>query len=468
MREGDEERYGQLLTLREYGLERLSEAGELEATQAAHAEYFLSWVEQASTQLSGAEQAHWLDCLDREYENVRAASAWLLQQAGTSVDPAEQALRLCIALLGFWEIRGYVAEGLALLERALSNRQGVAPSILAQALHGAAMLALVEDDNARAEGFLRECQLLFRESGDRAGMANILQLQGNLALVRSSYKLARRMLEEALAMYQELGDGLSVTATREALAQVAITQGDYSKAQSLLEKNIASYFARDEQYRVAYPLFLLARMLFLSQWDRVEARARAEESLALFRAVGNKRFIAYTLSLLGQIVLIEERDAGNASSMVEESIAIFKSIADRFGTAEARIALARVQSFEGKHEAARACYQESWQLLKTMDAKEVSAACLEGYGEVLVALGTREATNLAVKLWGTAATVRAAIVAPMPQVYRTAYRQALALARERLGEAAFQSAWAEGHSLPLEQVELSYREGSSPRSQAAS
>ena len=172
-REGDEERYGQLLTLREYGLERLSDVGELEATQAAHAEYFLSWVEQASTQLSGAEQAHWLDCLDREYENVRAASAWLLQQAGTSVDPAEQALRLCIALLGFWEIRGYVAEGLALLERALSNRQGVAPSILAQALHGAAMLALVEDDNARAEGFLRECQLLFRESGDRAGMAPV-------------------------------------------------------------------------------------------------------------------------------------------------------------------------------------------------------------------------------------------------------------------------------------------------------
>ncbi len=467
-REGDEERYGQLLTLREYGLERLSEAGELEATQAAHAEYFLSWVEQASTQLSGAEQANWLDSLDREYENVRAASDWLLQQAGTSVEPAEQALRLCIALLGFWEIRGYVAEGLALLERALTNRQGVAPSILAQALHGAALLALIEDDNARAEGFLRECQLLFRESGDRAGMANILQLQGNLALVRSSYKLARRMLEEALAMYQELGDGLSVASTREALAQIAITQGDYSKAQSLLEKNIASYLARGERYRVAYPLFLLARMLFLSQWDRAEAHARAEESLALFRAVGNKRFIAYALSLLGQIVLIEERDAGKAGSMVEESIAIFKSIADRFGTAEARIALARVKSFEGKHEAARACYQESWQLLKTIDAKELSAACLEGYGEVLVAPGTRGATNLAAKLWGTAATVRAAIVAPMPQVYRTAYRQALALARERLGEAAFQSAWAEGHSLSLEQVELSYREGSSTRSQAAS
>ena len=154
--------------------------------------------------------------------------------------------------------------------------------------------------------------------------------------------------------------------------------------------------------------------------------------------------------------------------MVEESIALFKSIADRFGTAEARIALARVKSFEGKHEAARACYHESWQLVKTMDAKELSAACLEGYGEVLVAMGTREATNLAVKLWGTAATVRAAIVAPMPQVYRTVYRQALAHARERLGEAAFQSAWAEGHSLPLEQVEFSYREGSSTRSQAAS
>jgi tetratricopeptide (TPR) repeat protein len=307
----------------------------------------------------------------------------------------------------------------------------------------------MQDDYARAQAFLRECQALFRESGDRVGMANILQLQGNLALVTNSYKLARRLLDEALAIYRDEGESSQVASTREALAQVATAQGDYEAAQSLLEKDIAAFQARGEQYRVAYPLYLLARMLFLSQQDLTEARARVEESLSLFRAVGNRRLIAYALSLLGQILLAETRDESGAAAMVEEGIVTLRSMGERSSTAEALIVLARIRAFSGQYEAAQRCYQESWQLLKSTGAKELEAACLEGYGEVLVALGM---PGVAVRLWGTAATVRAAIVAPMPPVYRAAYFHALSLARERLGEKAFREVWAEGHALPLEQV----------------
>src|SRR5205085_3379974 len=97
------------------------------------------------------------------------------------------------------------------------------------------------------------------------------------------------------------------------------------------------------------------------------------------------------------------------------------------------------------------CYEESWALLRAIGAKELSAACLEGYGQVLLAQG---ALRPAVRLWAAAATVRAAIVAPMPPVYRQAYLQAVATARTRLGEGDFQAAWADGHKIPLEQVQL--------------
>jgi hypothetical protein len=90
-------------------------------------------------------------------------------------------------------------------------------------------------------------------------------------------------------------------------------------------------------------------------------------------------------------------------------------------------------------------------LLRTISAKEPSISCLEGYGEVLVARG---AAGDAVKLWATAATVRADIIAPMPPIYRTSYIQAVATARQLLGDEAFRSAWAEGHKIPLEQVKL--------------
>jgi tetratricopeptide (TPR) repeat protein len=344
-----------------------------------------------------------------------------------------------------------MGEGLAVLERALAMRQGVAASIQARALHGAAFLALMQDDYMRAGELLRECQSLFRQSGDRVGMANILLLQGNLAMVTSSYKLARRLLDEALAIYRDEGETSRISSTREALAQAAIAQCDYAAARSLLEKDLSAFQARGEQYRIAYPLYLLARVYFLSQLDLAEARARAEESLAIFREVGDKRLIGHTLSLLGEILLFEKREASGASSLIEESVAALETVGDRSGTAAALIALARVRVFSGEYEAARRCYQEAWQLLRAARAKELGASCLEGYGEMLVA---QDMPGAAAKLWGAAATVRAAFVAPMPLVYRAPYNKAVALARDRLGAEDFQQAWAEGHALPLEQVEL--------------
>jgi len=447
----DEVRFWQLQTLREYGLACLVEAGELEATRASHAAYYLSWLEGVAPRLAGAEQADWLDRLDQEYENVKSALDWLLEHASGAVERSVQALRLCIALLGFWELRCYFNEGLAYLKRALSESQGIAPSERAQALHGAAFLALMQEDNAQAEVFLRESQLLFRESGDRAGMANILRLQGSLALVKCNFKLARRLLEEALTLYRGRSDTQRVISTCNALAQIAMSQCDYDRAESLLEENIALNQAQGGHHRAAYSCYLLAYTLFLSRGDLAQAKALAEESMALFKAVGDKRLLAYAFNLRGRILLFEEYADSKAKVLLEEGLVIFKTLGDRSGTVEALFALAEVAAFQGEYEAARRYYEESWHLLRTFEAKELWAACLEGFGEVLVKL---DATQLAVQLWGTAATVRATIMAPVPPIYRSAYVQAVSLAREQLGEATFQAAWTEGHSLPLEQVEL--------------
>jgi len=449
--EKEEVRFWQLQTLREYALACLTEAGELAATQAAHATYYLSWLEQMAPLLAGAEQAHWLDRLDWDYENVKAALNWLLERAKVEAERGEQALQLCNALLGFWELRGYVNEGLAFLERTLAVSQDIAPATRAQVLHGAAFFALIQDDNVRAEAFLRQSQLLFRESGDRAGMANILRLQGTLAMVKSSYKLARRLLEEALALYLERGDTQQVVSTRESLAHIAISQCDYPRAKSLLDENIASYQARGEQYRIAFSLYHLARAFFLLRGDLVEAHALAEECLALFKTAGNRRLMAYTLCILGQIVCMEEYEFNKARVMLEEAVVVFKTIEDRSGTSEALTALARLAVLQGEYEVARGYYTESWKLLQVIGAKDLCAACLEGYGEALLRLG---APRQAVQLWGTAATVRATIMAPIPPIYRTAYEQAVSFAREVLGDEAFQQAWIEGHRRSLEQVEL--------------
>lgn len=456
-RENTEVRFGLLQTMREYGLERLAEAGELAATQAAHAEYYLWWVESIAPLLLGAEQARWLDQLDHEYENVRSALDWLLESTRKEAARAEQALRLCIALLSYWEIRSYVGEGLAFLERGLrkasemseaSVGQSVAPVVRAQALHGAGFLALMQDDSASVETFLHESQLLFRESGDKAGMANILRLQGSLAMSRSAYKLARRLLEESLMISRELGDTPGIASTRKALAEVHIVQGNYAQARLLMEEDLASYQASGEKYSSAYPLYVLARIHFLAGDDLAKAQSLAEECRVLFKEVGNRRLVAHARLVLGQILLVQG-EVGRVRSTLEASISTFRVLQERTATGEVLLALGRLAATEGEYEVARTACTESWELLRTTGAKERLASCLEGYGEVLVA---QEASEKAVHLWATAATVRATIIAPMPPVYRASYRQALAIARQHLSEEAFQSAWAEGHKTPLDKV----------------
>jgi hypothetical protein len=154
--------------------------------------------------------------------------------------------------------------------------------------------------------------------------------------------------------------------------------------------------------------------------------------------------------LLGEILLVEREDE-SAHSMLEESLKIFRGMGERSGTAVSLISLARIGAYRGEYDVAQISYKESWELLRTIGDKEVTAACLEGFAEVLVAQGE---ARWAVQLWGIAATIRAEIVAPMPPIYRSDYIQAVTSARESLGQEAFQMAWAEGSQTALDQVSL--------------
>ncbi|MEO8970024.1 MAG: protein kinase, partial [Ktedonobacteraceae bacterium] len=121
-----EVRFQMLQVLREFGLECLDEAGELATTRTTHALYYLALSEDAEPHLLGDEQGRWLDILEQEHENLRAALDWRLKQAEMNMggergkeqkgkaeqtEHAEQALRLCVALYWFWYIRGYIREG---------------------------------------------------------------------------------------------------------------------------------------------------------------------------------------------------------------------------------------------------------------------------------------------------------------------------------------------------------------------
>ncbi len=440
-----------LQTLREYGLERLADAGEMAVTQQAHAAYYLALAEEVAPRLESAEEARWLDFLEHEHKNLQAALSWILIQARNEIAYTERALRMCTALHEFWEVRGYFQEARTFLEQLLLTiSEENMPSIRAEVLYRASFLAFIQDDIGRAELLVEESLSLFRALGNRLSTARVLRILARMKTLTSTIE-ARRLIEEALALFEELGDSAWITCTRSDVARVAIVQGDYTKAYTLLQSTLADYDARHEPYNRAFPLAFLARTFFLSGGELAQAQTLAEESLTLFREVGNQRFAAYVLNMLGRISL-QSGAIEQARTLCEESIKLYDEVCYRIGVAETLISLARVMAHQGDDQAAQRCYAESWTLLlKTLDDKELCADCLEGWGELVARQGQLEQ---AVQVWAIAATVRTSLVAPMPPIYRPIYNQAVKRVREQLSEEAFQAAWAEGQSMSPAQIKI--------------
>src|SRR5262249_16469225 len=113
-------RYRLLETMRQYGRERLAEAGESEALYNRHCDFYLQLAEEGEPRLYGPEQGVWYDYLESEYDNLRTALEWCHRE-----ESADRALRFAVALSAFWDVRGYFKEGRAHQDAALSRESSL-------------------------------------------------------------------------------------------------------------------------------------------------------------------------------------------------------------------------------------------------------------------------------------------------------------------------------------------------------
>ncbi len=151
-------RFVVLETIREYGLECLQRRGELQAARRAHAHYYLALAEQAEPELNGPNQVAWVERLEQEHDNLRAALDWALEKVTDEQvqERREVALQLSAALEQFWRIRGHYTEGRTFLERALAQSEGENVSLRANVLRAAANLAIWQGDPAQAEALAQQ------------------------------------------------------------------------------------------------------------------------------------------------------------------------------------------------------------------------------------------------------------------------------------------------------------------------
>jgi len=432
-----------LETIREYGLEALTAKGEGEDARQAHAGYFLSLAEEAEPALKGPLLVTWLERLEQEHDNLRAALQWALEGGR-----AEMALRLGIALERFWVVRGHRYEGLAFLERALAESAGVATDLRAKALLAAARLAFIQSNYDQGGILAQESLALFRELGDRRGIALSLDRLGMAAWRRGDFTAARVLMEEDLALFREVGDQDRVAWSLFTLGLLNNKQGEYPRACALFEESLTFFRQLGNKRGIAASLTQLAGTLFVSQGDQAMIYPLLEEGLSLDREVGDKEGIAVSSLLLGWVTL-KQGDVATARTRVEESLLLYREMEHREGVAESLSLLGRVEATRGDHAFARALYEESLAMAKEIGDKELIASGLEGLASVVVVQGE---LAWAARLWGTAEALREAIGAPLQPVERADYDHAVAAVRDHLGEDAFVSAWVEGRIMTAEQV----------------
>ncbi len=452
--EDGEPRLWMLQTLREFGLEVLASTGETEAIRQAHALYYLTLAEEAEPHLWGGESGRWFKILEHEHGNLRAALTFLLEQTNSQAETeqgqrhAEQVLRLCAALYMFWYMHGYIREGQLFMEQALAVRSSATVAVQANVLSDAANMAFFIDDLERAETLGGEGLALYRELGERAGIANCLTLLGGVARVRGQYRLAAARLEEAAALFREQSSSPEGVRCLNEWGRVATEQGQYAQARVLIEESLVLSQALSEHSRINWGYYLLARLLFVSQQDSERAQRLVRQSLAHFEELRIDWMRAFPLGLLGQMHLAQGEWA-QARTYLEKSAALLQESGSRGDSAEPLLALARAEVAQGDLVAARHSTQESLMILHELGNQALVPTCLEVMGMLLAA---QERVLEAVELWGTAEALRAVLGMPMHPVDRPDYDKGVIAARTKVGDEVFTKAWTRGRATPVEQV----------------
>ena len=348
-----------LETIREYALERLDEQHETEELGQHHARWYTELAETAERQLTGRDQAHWLDVLGAEHANLRAALQW------TVMHESPQALRLAGALWRFWWMRGHVSEGRRWLEAAL-GRTSAADRWRARAATGAPVLAGTQGDYGRAQTLLEESASLARAHGNEEDLALALVNLGIVQENQGRYEPAVTLFEESLAIYRRLVNPRGAGHALNCLGNVAAYRGDDASASAFFDQALKAFHAVEDQWSIALASANLGWVAY-TKGDTKLARSWYGHSLSLCRQVGDERGIANALSNLGRVAL-REGDITAASGFIEEALLLVRRLGERRAVAECLEELAGVAAVDGKLPRAARLYAAASMLRETIGA----------------------------------------------------------------------------------------------------
>jgi len=374
-----------LETLRDYGLEQLQRLGEADDASLAHATWLLELAEQAEPHLAGSEQAAWLDRLETETANFRAAIEWALAHGRPEIP-----LRIGGASWRFWSLRGRLTEARAWLEHALADGEDT-PSLArvkaligaghltedlrdldasrahfehareaaaaigeqryeSLALHGLGTVAHDRGEYAVALDYHSRAVKLARAAGDSRAVASALGSMGAVAYYRGDLADAEQYWNESLRYIVAIGDVVTEAIVSGNLGALAAERGDYERAERLQQRALTLQRQLNLLRDLPYTLINLGE-IWRHLGDFTLAHDCFAEAIALLREQGNGGVEGIALHGCAELALAQG-DHANAASLVIESARLVAEAGDRLSVVECGELLASICTASGRHGAA--------------------------------------------------------------------------------------------------------------------
>jgi predicted ATPase/class 3 adenylate cyclase len=409
---GGETRYHRLETIRQYSREKFLETDEVDTVRDRHLDFFVRFAELVDEKLKSGDQVLWQKRMAAEQDNLRAALEW-----GLSQDP-DSALRIAGAANLFWTAGGYSAEGFRWTQRALEQvERSPLPYGMtnehrlvarARALRGLTRLYLSLGDNANAKRVAEESVALYRQSQDRRGLA--------FALVILAYPL------------EFLGERLQAEAALHESYSIARAEGDV--------------------YVICRSLNRLARVILALYHDLDLSQGYIEESIRLAREAGLRSQEAQASEILG-LIAIQRNNPEAARALLKESVRIYQEIGATFNVILEKSNLAHLERNLGNYADALEYYRGTIVAFRDIAQGGAVAHQLECFGFIALAQNQNER---AVQLFAAASSLREKSGTRMTPDEQTYFDGQLKSLREKMDVSKFDSAWATGHALRMEQA----------------
>ncbi len=362
-----ESRFRLLEVVREYALEALLASGEAETLRRTHAGYFLALAEEAKPHLRGAKSVEWLDRLEEDHDNLRAALQWSLEH------DAGKAARIAAAMRNFWSFRSHLTEGRRWLTAALEQINDSPSDVRFELLNGLALTVRNQGDYEAARKAYEEGLVAGRAANDLRQIALSSRGLGGVAHQQGDFTAAREFYEEGLAISRELDDKFGIAASLNCLGDLARTKDDYAEARPLFEESLE--ISRELGYKVAvYGNLNSLGAVVYGEGDYKAARKYYEEGLAMAHELGDKITISYSLDGLAALTA-KSGDYGRATRLAGASEYLRESTGCEIEPAERRFRDAYVSELRAalSAEAFAAAYEQGG----TLKIDEAIALALE-------------------------------------------------------------------------------------------